>query len=108
MSKQLTHGADSLVATATITTGTGEEWMLNYYLQQFTGTEAGLEGVQLYGLRVDKSTPDGVLADRAETPPVTQNHSLAMEMANAFANGQVTPLVLLEIADDWLQSKAAV
>jgi len=103
MNKQLTHGgADTLVATATITTGGGDEWLLNYYIQQFVGTEE-LKDIPLYGLRIDKSTPDGVLAEREETLAVTENHALIMEMAQAFAKGQVTPVVLLEMTDDWLQ-----
>ena len=85
------------VAKTTIQTDSGDEWVLEYFLQEHQGEEGGT----LYGLRVDKSTPDGVLVEREETPALAESHDAAMAMAQAFAKGAVPPMVLLEMADEW-------
>jgi hypothetical protein len=89
---------DEWVAKADLQAENGENWVLDYYLQSST-TE---EGETIFGLRVDKSTPGGVLEEREETPAVTNNRDTALEMAKAFAKGGVSPVVLLEMVDDWL------
>ncbi|MCL2217692.1 MAG: hypothetical protein FWB91_11835 [Defluviitaleaceae bacterium] len=81
------------VAKASILTDCGTEWVLEYFVENHDG--------QFYSLRVDKSTPDGVLVEREETPAMTENHEEAMAMAEAFAQGSVPPVVLLEMADEW-------
>jgi hypothetical protein len=86
------------VAKAHLHTENGESWVLDYYLQ----ASETQEGETIFGLRVDKSTPGGVLEEREETPAVTESRETALEMAKAFAKGSVSPIVLLEMVDDWL------
>jgi hypothetical protein len=74
-----------------------EGYTLIYYLRAFPAQEG-----TAYGLRVDKSTPEGVLLEREETPAVLADISHAMRMAGAFAAGTVMPCTLLEMADDYL------
>ena len=88
------------VGVATIRQDSGDEWVLEYYLQCYEG----LGGEQLYSLRIDKSTPDGVLAEREETFALTESYKSAFEMAVAFYRGTVPPSVLLEMADEWCSS----
>ena len=83
------------VASATIQQDDGTIWQLNYYLQIYDGVEP------LYGLRIDKCTLEGVLADSEETFATTDNKDEALAMVEAFAKGTVTPSVLLEMVDDW-------
>jgi len=95
MSRQIAH--DEWVAKAEIRTKSGENWVLNYYLQNFDGEN----GEKFYGLRIDKSTPDGVLDEREETLAITESYEEAMIMAKAFAKGSVPPVTLLEMTDEW-------
>jgi len=83
------------IANATIQQDDGAEWQLDYYLQIYDGTET------LYGLRVNKSTLEGVLVDSEETFATTDNKDEALAMAEAFARGTVPPSVLLEMVDEW-------
>jgi len=84
------------VAAAEIQTESGENWALNYYVQEFSG-----EDEQFFGLRIDKSTPEGVLHESEETLAITDSHAKAVAMAQFFAKGSVTPIVLLEMVDEW-------
>jgi hypothetical protein len=72
---------------------------LSYYLCAVP-SENGI----VYGLRVDKSTPGGVLVERGETPPVLDDIGCAMQMADVFAQGTVMPCALLETVDDYLSA----
>jgi hypothetical protein len=88
---------DEKVASAEITTESGEQWILHYFLQSFDGEN----GEEYFGIRIDKSTPEGVLEEREETPAITENREAALHMAKAFAKGSVPPVVLLEMTDEW-------
>ena len=83
------------VARATICTDDGMEWVLEYFLQN-KGDDSGL-----LGLRVDKSTPDGVLVERCETAGLTPCRDTIMKMVDAFAKGTVPPSVLMEMTAEW-------
>lgn len=90
------------VSNAEITTENGERWILDYYLQSHEMEESDDEAPgKAYGLRVDKSTPEGVLIEREETRGITQDRAAAQVMAETFAQGTVPPSVLLEMVDEW-------
>lgn len=95
MGCQVLH--EEWVANAELCTDSGEQWILDYYLQSFEGEE----GAQLYGLRIDKRTHGGELQEREETRAFTESHEDALIMAKAFAKGSVPPVTLLEMADEW-------
>ncbi|MCL1843135.1 MAG: DUF6514 family protein [Defluviitaleaceae bacterium] len=85
------------VANAEIRLESGETWVLNYYIQSVNSGE----GITLYGLKIEKSTPEGVLFESEETGSITESYDEALIMAKAFAKGSVPPVVLLEMADEW-------
>ncbi|MCL2225746.1 MAG: DUF6514 family protein [Defluviitaleaceae bacterium] len=89
---------EELVATSDYQQESGNKWVLEYYLQIFEGES----GESLYGLRVDKSTPEGVLHESEETFAITECREEALVMAMAFSRGSVPPVTLLEMSDDWL------
>ena len=98
MQKQVLRGLhEEHVANETIRYDDGTEWLLGYYLQTFECPG----GETLYGLKVDKSTPDGVLVESEETFATTDNKDEALAMVEAFARGTVPPSVLLELVDEW-------
>ena len=78
----------------------GESWNLVYHLH-FGTTEDGLE---IYGLRIDKVGANGLVTESETTPAFTASKDEALAMARAFAAGTVPPCVLLEMADEWLNS----
>jgi hypothetical protein len=90
--------SDEHVARVDFCGESGGEWVLEYFLQGFEGDG----GEKYYGLRIDKSTPEGVLEEREETLAITESRDEALIIANAFAKGSVPPVTLLEMADDWL------
>ena len=96
MSQQILHR--EWVAKAEIHTESDETWVLNYFIPE-TETESG---ETLYGLRIEKSSPDGTLYEFQETPFITNHREQALAMATAFAKGSVPPVTLLEMADEWL------
>ena len=83
------------VAKTTIQTDSGEKWALEYFLQIWR------DGSEFFGLRVEKSTLEGVIVEREETPAITDSRQSAMDIAKAFAAGSVPPSVLLEMVDEW-------
>ena len=85
---------------AEIITDCGNTWFLDYYIEEF----ADSEGSKLLGLRVDKSTPDGVLFEREDTGAITECFETASKIVKTLARGTVTPSVLLEITDDLIES----
>jgi hypothetical protein len=85
------------IATAKLHTDNGETYELSYFLRVFDGEK----GEKFYGLRIDKSTPEGVLIEREETLAVTESHEEILIMARAFAGGSVPPVTLLEMTDEW-------
>ena len=95
MNQLMSH--DEWITKAELRNEDGDTWVLNYYLQSF----AGENSQTAYGLRIDKSTPDGVLCEREETLAITENLEELQIMAKAFAKGSVPPVTLLEMADDW-------
>jgi hypothetical protein len=88
---------DEWLANAKFQTEEGENWILSYHLQAFSADD----GSENFGLRIDKSTPEGVLCEREETLAITDSREEIVIMANAFARGSVPPVTLLEMADDW-------
>lgn len=86
------------IAKATIHPDEGGPLVLEYFLCHFTGEE----GEALYGLRVDKRSPNGVLIEREDTPALTGSLDDATSLANTFAKGTVPPCVLNEMVDEWL------
>ncbi|MDR0271977.1 MAG: hypothetical protein LBI27_01475, partial [Clostridiales bacterium] len=60
---------DAWIAKAELQTESGN-FILDYYLQSFGGEN----GEKFYGLRIDKSTPEGVLEEREETFAITENY----------------------------------
>ena len=88
---------EEIIASNTIQQDDGKEWLLDYYLQTYECLGSGT----LYGMRVDKSTPLGVLVDSEETFATTDSRSDALAMIDAFARGTVPPSVLLEMVDEW-------
>jgi len=92
---------DEWVAKVEYKNESGENWVLDYFLKNVDGEG----GENLYGLRIDKSTPEGVLHESEETFAITECRENALIMVKAFAKGSVPPLTLLEMADEW-QSKS--
>lgn len=95
MLKQDLQGVE-MVSKASIVTDNNDEWMLKYYVKM----NANDEGVNFYGLGIEKSTPDGVLIEREETDALTESRETAFAMAQAFAKGTVLPAFLLEMVDE--------
>ncbi|MCL1882292.1 MAG: DUF6514 family protein [Defluviitaleaceae bacterium] len=85
------------VANANMHTDADEHWVLDYYLQFYHGEN----GEKLYGLRIDKSSPSGVLHEQEETLAITENQEEILILAKAFARGSVPPVTLLELTDEW-------
>jgi len=77
------------------------QWVLVYYLQAIHTHEG-----DVYALRVDKLSRDGVLLEKAETYGLTDSKKEALHMAMAFAKGTVPPCVLLEMADEYASEYA--
>ena len=88
------------ITQAVIHQDNGEQWNLFYHLHIGT-TEDGLE---VYGLRVDKADVNGLVAESETAHAFTASKDEAMAMAHAFAAGTVPPCVLLEMADEWLSA----
>ena len=87
------------IAKATIQPEDGGQLLLDYALRCVTGPE----GETLYGLRVDKRFPNGVLVEREETPGLTGSLEEASNLAEIFAAGTVPPCVLLEMVAEYYQ-----
>ena len=85
------------VAHAAITLEDGKMLILEYSLRCLTGPE----GEELYGLRVDMRSPNGMLIEREETAALTGSQNEAMALAKVFAEGTVPPCVLLEMVEEW-------
>ena len=85
------------ITEVTVKHENGTQWVLVYYLQIIPSKAEG----DLYALRVDKISRDGILLERAETYALTDSRQEALLMLNAFASGTVLPSVLLEMADEW-------
>ena len=79
----------------------GERWVLDYFIKAFEGEE----GAEVYGLSVNKSTPEGLLCDSEDTGAISENRTSLLQMATAFVNGIVPPCTLVELADDWISEK---
>jgi len=85
------------VAQVSFLADCGTEWILEYFLQEYESEESN----KVFGVRVNKSTPDGVLVETEETPAISDVREEVLAMAKAFAKGTVPPVTLLEIADEW-------
>ena len=85
------------ITEVTIQHQDGTQWILVYYLQSMPSQHDG----EIYALRVDKLSRDGILLEKAETYALTPSKKEALTMVNAFAKGTVPPCVLLEMADEW-------
>ena len=94
------------ITEVTVKHENGAQWVFVYYLQTQISKEEG----ELFAIRVDKISRDGILLERAETYALTDIREEALTMLHAFAKGTVPPSVLLEMADEWdfnLQSTPA-
>lgn len=91
-----------LVADEKIRLESGETWVLSYYVPVFSGED----GEEIFGLRVEKKSPEGDLLESEETPPLTADRDEIFAMARAFARGSVPPVTLLEMADEWAGANA--
>ena len=91
------RNTDIPIATASIHPEDSDVLSLEYTLL----CVAGQEGENLYALRVDMRSPEGILLEREETPGFTGSLEDATAMANAFAAGTVPPCVLLEMTKEW-------
>jgi len=88
------------VATATMETDNGVTWLLEYYLQTYESSD----GVELYGVKVDKLGGDGTLKESSETFAITDEHGKAQEILTFLAKGSVPPCVLVEMVDEWFSN----
>ena len=76
---------------------TGQVYALDYSLRCVTGPE----GEALYALRVDMRDQEGTVVECGESAGITGSLDEAKALAAVFADGTVTPLVLLEMIDEW-------
>ena len=91
------------ITKTTLHTDEGELWNLDYHLLTIDGGES-----TVYGLRVVKSTPEGVPAESEETLGITDSYEEVMSMITDFANGSVPPVVLFEMVDEWQSERYGV
>jgi len=75
-------------------------WVLDYYVQSYQSSD----GVDLYGIKVDKLDDEGIVVESSETFAITDDKNKAMSMLSFLANGSVPPCVLLEMVDEWFSS----
>ncbi|MCL2500586.1 MAG: DUF6514 family protein [Defluviitaleaceae bacterium] len=85
------------ISEVTVQHENGMQWIFVYYLQAIPSHSEG----ELFAIRVDKLTRDGILLEKNETYPLTSSRREAMAMVKAFAKGTVPPSVLMEMADEW-------
>ena len=97
---------DEWIASAEIRAESDVQWILDYYLQRFESNDEGENSAELYGIRIDKSTPEGVLHEREKTPAITECRDEAIAMARQFAKGTVPPATLLEMVDECIDDVA--
>jgi hypothetical protein len=90
---------DELANVTVMKADDGSEYQLSYYIRVFNSAENG----QSYALRVDKhDKPGGRILESCGTPAFTDEPETIKRMADAFAEGQVPPCVLIEMCDEWL------
>jgi negative regulator of sigma E activity len=92
------------ISEVTVKHNNGQQWIFVYYLQVTPSREEG----NLYAIRVDKLSRDGILLEKAETCALTASRTEAMTMVTAFAKGTVPPCVLSEMADEWFMATLPV
>jgi len=85
------------IETTTVEFDNGTEWVLDFYIKSIETPD----GDNFYGIKVNRSTPEGVLTESDEAF-TTENKNEALAMAKALAKGKVLPITLLEIVDDWM------
>jgi len=86
------------IETTTVKYDNGTEWVLEFYLQSLKTPE----GDNLYGVKINRSTLEGVLAESNETFAATENIDEALTMIRAFSRGKVLPISLPHMVDDWV------
>ena len=91
---------DEFIANAEITTEDRRHFTLRYYISH----AAAQNGSMIYGLKIEKYAENGALAESNRTPAFTESPAVAAKLAERFAQGQVTPMTLLEMADEWVLS----
>ncbi len=90
-------GKDVLTAAAIITTESGERFKLNYYVRS-----VDLKDEKVFALRADKTEAEsGKLLSTQASLPLSADYDYACRMTQAFANGHVTPGVLIEMCDEY-------
>jgi negative regulator of sigma E activity len=92
------------ITEVTVRHENGTEWIFVYYLQVIPSYDEG----DLFAMRVDKLSRDGILLEKQETYALTASRREAMAMVNAFAKGTVPPSVLMEMADEWSMATTPV
>lgn len=95
MHKQLLQ--EEHIETTTVAYDDGTEWVLDFYLQSFECPGGG----DVYGIKVSRSTVDGVLTESDKTFAITESRAEALSMVKSFAKGKVLPISLIEVVDDW-------
>lgn len=80
----------------------GNTWFLDYYLRTYKSTD----NKELYGIKVckRKTNTDRIL-EHEETYAISECCDKVMEILMYLAEGTVTPIVLLEMVDDWFSSE---
>lgn len=85
---------DEWVADADIQTEKGISWMLKYYVRETEKT--------VYDIKIEKYAANGTLVETEATKALTASYNDALALARRFAQGTVTPMVLLEMAEEWV------
>ncbi|MCL2353657.1 MAG: DUF6514 family protein [Defluviitaleaceae bacterium] len=78
----------------------------DFTLKYFKGKVEGEDGETFYEIIVEKFI-GGVLKDVIGTGPITESESQVESVIEILARNTVTPLTLLEIVDDMLNSTPA-
>ena len=78
----------------------------DFTLRYFKGQVKGDDGETFYEIIVEKLI-GGILKDAIGTGPITESENHAENVIEILARNSVTPLTLLEIVDDMLNSTPA-
>ena len=74
----------------------GGTWELGYFIQKFMGDDV------VYGIKIEKRAPDG-RNESQETCGLTTSYEEAEGWVRKMAKGQVTPIALHDIVDDFME-----
>jgi len=85
------------IETTTVEYDNGTEWILDFYLQSLEA----VDGDNLYGVKIHRSTTGGLFIESDETFTTIDNRDEALAMVKNFAKGKVLPISLFEVVEDW-------